>query len=115
MGEVDLAYWGEVLKQNPKYVILPYPDRSGSRGFNDRFGVCSSDGMTDYTSSMDLWPELHSRNVPWNPEELMGAAMMSKGYSWPKTGFNSQLRQQYGYWDNTVEPRQWIANLGRWA
>lgn len=115
MGEVDLAHWGEVLKQNPKHVILPFPDRSGSRGFNDRFGFCSSDGMTDYTNSMDMWPELHQRGVPWNPEELMGAAMVVKGYSWPPTGFNSQLRQQYGYWDNTVEPRQWIANLGKWA
>jgi hypothetical protein len=117
MGEVDLNYWGNVLKENPKWVILPYPDRSGSRGFNDRFGFCSSDGMTDYTNAIDLWANVHQKGVPWNPEELTGAVMMEKGYSWPVTNFNSQIRQQYGYWtaEHPTPNRLWIPNFGQWA
>jgi hypothetical protein len=112
-GEIDLEHWGEILKQNPKYVILPYPDRSGSRGFNDRFGIFSSDGMTDFTNSMDLWLELHHQGILWNPEELLGSAMMAKGYSWPSTNFDSVIKGpgHTGHSDGS----RWIPHFGRWA
>jgi hypothetical protein len=113
IGEIDLKYWEEVLKQNQKQVILPYPDRSGSKGFNDRFSMCSSNGMTDYTNAMDSWMLVHQQGVPWNPEELLGSVMMSKGYVWPPTNFNSMIRgHQYGNFDDSGH---WRPDFGTWA
>jgi hypothetical protein len=51
-GSIDLEYYHQQLLQDPKAIMIPYPDRSGA-GFNDMFAICTSPGMTDYTSSLD--------------------------------------------------------------
>lgn len=116
INDVDLAYWGNIISQNPKNIILPYPDRGGPCMFNDQFALCSSDGMTDYTSAIDKWMEMHIMyNMEFTPETLIGAILYKKGYSWPPTNFNSPaLRLYYGHWKNGYGS-VWIGNPGTWG
>ena len=71
--------------------------------------------MTDFTNSMDIWLSLYQQGIKWNPEELLGAAMLGKGYSWPPTNFDSSIRgHQYGYWHKGTNGDKWIPDFGRW-
>lgn len=113
-SDIDLAKCAEILKKNPIQLILPFPDRSGSRVFNDKFMLCNSDAMTIYSSAMDRWVELYQSGIKWNPEELMGAVMANSGYNWPATDFNCEIRKKYGKWITVDNHNCWVPKFGKW-
>ena len=108
--ELDLeSIHSQLLNSAPGTIVMPDNERRGPHDFCDQFAIGLAKDMQTYCSVIDHIDRVYNQGCPFNPEYLVGRILSEAGVTWPKLGFNIELRAQGHHVPGHFHPE-----FGRW-
>jgi len=90
---LDLQKCKQYLDTHPQEILIPANGRHGPAMFADQFAIGLPQAMIKYTNAVNHFEEAFQKGVPWNPEYILGMALLWQGISWPMNDINNTLRK----------------------
>ena len=108
--ELDLTSIHEqLLNSAAGTIVMPTNERRGTHDLCDQFAIGLPCDMQTYCSVIDHIDRVYTNGCPFNPEYLMGHILNEQALTWPRMGFNIELRAQGHHVPGHFHP-----DFGRW-